>query len=514
LLLTYYRPPADVDVYAAPQAAPPGFSEAVDIPRLEEILGNHERIWVSYGAIHWADPLYSVSRWLAENANCVFERDGMSLCLRPSANLVQTYGGADLGSLTLRSAQVDRQSAQMGDAIQVRLDLEGQDLDGSIGVELGLLDASGYVWTERSTSLGPTHSPAGSALPSHWQELTGLWLLPGPPPGQYRLGLRLSGDGIDSAGASDQHGWIDLGPLTIVPGSSQPSLVQLLPNHGSVAPDDDEQDLNVVGLRPYAGDVMQGYPAGFWLWWQPMTRVDPQRLEVRLAGRSSVPVGTFDLGPAFYPVTRWQPGQVIRQEVFFQVPTDLPAGTYEVMARLRSSLDDAEAEAADTGLQPSAWLDLFELTVEGRTHRYSVPLLMRRREAQFSDLFALRGVRLSMADLSQDGDAPLTVYWQALRAPDQVYAAFNHLRAEDGEIVWHQDSWPQAGVYTTERWLEGEIVAETYTVRLPGDLEPGTYTLYTGIYDPSTGTRLPAYDDKGQRLQHDQYALLQIPIRE
>jgi hypothetical protein len=259
---------------------------------------------------------------------------------------------------------------------------------------------------------------------------------------------------------------------------------------------------------------MQGYPAGFWLWWQARTKVGPQRLEVRLEGRASVPVGTYDLGPAFYPVTRWQPDQVVRQEVFFQVPPDLPAGTYEVLGRLQDSSDSSEAESASAIRQQGAWLNLFELRIEARTHRYSPPLLMQRREARFGDLFALRGYRLPVADLSQGGEGQLTVYWQALRAPDQVYAVFNHLRAEDGGIVWHQDSWPQAGVYTTDRWLTGEIIAERYTVELPSNLQPGTYTLYTGIYDPTTGTRLPAYDDKGQRLQHDQFALLQVPIGE
>ena len=89
---------------------------------------------------------------------------------------------------------------------------------------------------------------------------------------------------------------------------------------------------------------------------------------------------------------------------------------------------------------------------------------------------------------------------------------FNHLRAIDGTVVWQEDSWPQAGIYTTNHWLAGEVVAEGYTITLPATLPPGTYTLYTGVYDPATEGRLPGLDDRGQSLLNDEFALFELDI--
>ncbi len=113
--------PDDIAVYSVPEAAPPGFAESIDVPRLEAIVRDHERLWVSYGAIHWADPEYSVSRWLAENTFCVYERAGMSLCLRDPDGLIAVARSTSLAGLSLQKASVDGWRIG-GDPLRVRLD--------------------------------------------------------------------------------------------------------------------------------------------------------------------------------------------------------------------------------------------------------------------------------------------------------------------------------------------------------------------------------------------------------
>lgn len=507
LLLSYYPHPETLPVYSVPEAAPPGFDAAVDLPRLEAIARDHGRLWVAYGAIHWADPRYSVSRWLAENTFCVHEIAGMVLCLPEPAPLTETLGPLTLGSrLTLKGAGVDRRSARAGDPVRVRFDLDGQALDRSVSLVVGLVDASGTAWIERETRLGPTHQPGGSVLPDQWAELTGLWLLPGTPPGEYLLGLRVYGDGVDTAASAMHYGWIPVAPLTVLPGTGDPALVGLLPQPMRDGPSASHEALALVGSQPYATHYMEGYLAGVTLWWRAERPSNAEKLEVRLAGREAVAIGTFALGPESYPAPAWQTGDVVRQSVFFDLPDGLPSGSYRAQGHL--------VTRDGVPVSGTAWHDLFTFTVEARDRHYRAPLAIRRRAATFGGVLELVGYKLGNPTLRAGGVTELTVYWRAMQRPDRLYAVFNHLRGADGASVWQADSWPQAGVYTTNHWLEGEVVAEHYTVRLPEDTAPGTYPLFTGVYDPAIGDRLAALDDGGQRLPNDEVVLVEITVRE
>ncbi|MBF8285548.1 MAG: rane protein of unknown function, partial [Anaerolineales bacterium] len=44
----------------------------------------------------------------------------------------------------------------------------------------------------------------------------------------------------------------------------------------------------------------------------------------------------------------------------------------------------------------------------------------------------------------------------------------------------------------TTGWLAGEYVVDAHTLTLPGDLPPGAYRLFVGLYDPQSATRVPA----------------------
>ncbi len=103
-------------------------------------------------------------------------------------------------------------------------------------------------------------------------------------------------------------------------------------------------------------------------------------------------------------------------------------------------------------------------------------------------------------------------YWQPLRDPPQIYAVFNHLRDESGQLVWQADSWPRAGLYTTDHWVAGEVVAEQYTLIIPEGTPPGRYTLQMGMYDPFSGARLPALGKDGQRYPDEIVPLLTLEV--
>jgi len=89
------------------------------------------------------------------------------------------------------------------------------------------------------------------------------------------------------------------------------------------------------------------------------------------------------------------------------------------------------------------------------------------------------------ASAYRPGDTlPVTLYWRGLCNLEQDYKVFVHLTGAD---VTHQpaqhDGDPNAGFTPTTRWLPGEIVGDTHYLALPGDLAPGLYRLWAGMYD-------------------------------
>jgi 4-amino-4-deoxy-L-arabinose transferase-like glycosyltransferase len=503
LLLTYYQPPEFLNVYLVPAEAPPGFSADVDIPHMEEIFHTHDRVWVSYGAIHWADPQYSVSRWLAENTYLVFQRAGMALYLPQPEDMEAVQVDIDLGPrMRLLEATLDRMEARVGDIVRVGLDFQGENLDQKVGITIGLLDGHGAIWQQGDTLFGPVHQLYETILPDRWHEQRGLLLLPGLPPGHYILAVKAEGEGINPGDLADVQGWIPLSPLEIRPGMADSNLVAMLPHPGDAEVTFGD-GLNLVGVQPYAANVMQGYPTGFYVWWQVTAPVNTSDMKIRLVGPETWEGGSFSLGPDFYPSTTWQAGDVIRQSVFFQLPDALPAGSYRVQVAMQTGMDPLTADP---------WRDIFSFEVEARKRHYEPPLFRTRQDVRFGSVLRLRGYRLERKNVHPGESVNFTVYWQALGAPAQIYAVFNHLRDHDALAIWQGDSWPQAGLYTTDHWQKNEVVAETYTIVIPVDLPAGDYALYTGVYDPATGTRLAATDNRGERLVNDEFLLLHLQV--
>ncbi len=507
LLLTYYEPPEGLAVHAVPAAAPPGFSEAVDVPRLIDILDTHDRLWVSYGAIHWTDPDYSVSRWLAENAYCVFERYGMALCVPLADSLIETSEATAFGGgVNLLRAASDRHEAQTGDVVRALLEFEGEHLDRSIALTLALLHGDGTVWQEQDFHLGPMHQSPNAQLPQTWREQRGFLIQPGIPPGEYTMALRVYRDGVSI------HDWVPVSFLRITGGATGPDLTRLLPHHELDVHVGADSGLIITGFQPDSHRFMQGYTAGFSLWWQVRQSSQAETLHVRLVGPETTEVEILPLGPSFYPGPVWQPGDIIRQSITLDLGDTLPAGKYMIQVRTEAA-QGAETGAESTAQTAGDWSDVATIHVEARSRAYRAPLLRSRRAAQFGHTLQLQGFRLGQARPSAGEATSLTVYWKALERPDRVYAVFNHLRAPDGTVVWQGDSWPQGGIYTTDRWLAGEVVAESYTIQLPADLSPGIYTLYMGAYDPTTGDRLEARTAGGEKLINNELALFEWNIK-
>lgn len=83
--------------------------------------------------------------------------------------------------------------------------------------------------------------------------------------------------------------------------------------------------------------------------------------------------------------------------------------------------------------------------------------------------------------------------WQARAAIERGYRVFVQLIAADGGAAVSVEGEPNGAAAPTWRWQAGDTVDDEWTLRLRPDLQPGTYTVVAGMYDPRNGQRLDAW---------------------
>jgi 4-amino-4-deoxy-L-arabinose transferase-like glycosyltransferase len=135
----------------------------------------------------------------------------------------------------------------------------------------------------------------------------------------------------------------------------------------------------------------------------------------------------------------------------------------------------------------------------------------RAVEATFDNRFRLLGY--DAPNTARPGETlPLRLYWEADGPDGKDYTVFVHMLNEVGVLIAQSDGPPQGGAYPTSIWSTGERVIDERAIVVPADAPPGAYTLLVGLYDPATGSRLPAHGTDGRRYADDAVPATSIRI--
>ena len=62
------------------------------------------------------------------------------------------------------------------------------------------------------------------------------------------------------------------------------------------------------------------------------------------------------------------------------------------------------------------------------------------------------------------------------------------------------DQQPTSGETPTSTWPAGQTVADIVTISLPANLGPQKYRVVVGLYDATTGQRLPIVSQDGRQV--------------
>ncbi|MBN1221398.1 MAG: hypothetical protein JXM69_20915 [Anaerolineae bacterium] len=254
---------------------------------------------------------------------------------------------------------------------------------------------------------------------------------------------------------------------------------------------------NLAELRGYdvVPDLVEpNRPITFNLYWRSLTdKTFEYRLFLQLIDGAGNPINQWE-GDAFNEdMYRWRPNGILPTQHTLWLGPNAPPGPYLVRLGFFDELTGQRLPLVIDGQVSDVdqvQLGLFYVATDGTDPRQPGTSLA----ANFAGAVRLIGITAPpYASLPTPYTAlPITLHWQTLHPTDKPYTIFLQLLDQQGEVVSGWDQQPFGGLYPTNLWSPGEVIADTIQLPLPeAGLPPGDYRLITGFYDFETGQRLP-----------------------
>lgn len=242
--------------------------------------------------------------------------------------------------------------------------------------------------------------------------------------------------------------------------------------------------LELVGYdEPQPQHVAPGQPVAITLYWrarQPLPRDDSVDLAALDAdGQRGLKESTWpQYGRA--PTSGWQPGQIIRdRHTLVSSGRPLAPGAYTLFVDVFEPLRGAPRLRLPDG---------------GTTFSLGRFLVLPPLAAAVPSAPASFGGSLALLDITSGSPRPgaleVTLDWLVRQPLGRDYTVFVHLLNAGGKVVSQSDGQPDGGRFPTSLLPAGIRVRDTHTLALP-ELQDSPYALEIGVYDVTTGRRLP-----------------------
>jgi hypothetical protein len=267
--------------------------------------------------------------------------------------------------------------------------------------------------------------------------------------------------------------------------------------------------VNLVGYQYWPDRIQPGdavHVSIFLQATQPMTTAF--RTVVRVVS-SSDGVGWAQrdmITPRNIPASWWQTGQVIAERFVLTTTAETPIGAYHL-----------NISCVEPGWSRRSFLPMYHNGNADPLYRLFLGYVVVPWQgemdaatpvgANFGDQISLLGFEVADS-LPPGGELDVTLYWEALRQPEDDYTVFVHLLDANGQIVAGHDGPPMDRRYSTKSWIPGEIVPDVHRLSLDPEIPVGTYWVKLGMYRWPSLERLSVWDRQGME-QEDQAIVLQ-----
>jgi len=380
-------------------------------------------------------------------------------------------------------------------------------LNGDYHLFYGLFDGQGRLWAQGDEApIGPLYRPSRWVAGEVVRHPIRLLVPVGTPPGEYtfqggmydpRTGQWLE---VEDPSRAVQGVRVGLGSVQVIRPSSWPELPAM--QHRMRVNFSNQVEL--LGYNLPVRRVVPGGAVPLDLFWRSrrdsledyivFTELIDGEGHI-LAAQESAPVD------GRYPTTLWVKGEVVRDRRELVIAANAPGGEYRLVVGLYHAASGERLKVQRWLFNAGQLLPLGTIAVPGRPMTFERPQgIQHPVEARLGEGAALIGYDLSAKSILPGSMLTLTLYWQALGPMDRSYKVFTHLVGPDGKIWGQKDSLPGEGSWPTSGWVRGEYLVDRYQIPVQPEAPDGEYIIETGMYEESTGTRLPAFDGQGQAL--------------
>jgi 4-amino-4-deoxy-L-arabinose transferase-like glycosyltransferase len=259
--------------------------------------------------------------------------------------------------------------------------------------------------------------------------------------------------------------------------------------------------IKLIGADAAGGSGPPGGQREITLYWQALKPMKKDYSTfVHLLDANDIVEAQRDMypGQGLWPTSQMRPGDVIESRYVLDIPATTYApdtlkwevGVYDYFdpdrKRLPASNDTDNVRFGSVVLQAQAG---------------AVPNPM---SVNLGDQIELIGYSLDRRAASPDESIFLTLYWRARSKMPADYTVFTHV-LQPPETIWaQQDKLLQP---SSSSWSIGQVVSDTYELKIKPDAPLGVYDIEVGVYDPQKNfERLRVLTDDGRITEN--YVLL------
>jgi 4-amino-4-deoxy-L-arabinose transferase-like glycosyltransferase len=286
--------------------------------------------------------------------------------------------------------------------------------------------------------------------------------------------------------------------MTIAPVYTQPAP---LPTAAPQIPLDVTlgDQLKLIGADVTSTTTQPGGQSEIVLYWQALKPIEKDYSTfVHLLDANDIIVAQRDMYPGrgLWPTSQMKPGDIIGSQYVLNIPTTAYApdqlewevGVYDFASQQRLPVSSGGDNVRFGSLE-----------LVGQSGLVPNPM-----QVNLEDQIELIGYSLDRRAASPEESIFLTLYWQAKSKMPADYTVFTHV-LQPPETIWaQQDKQLQP---PSSSWSIGQVVSDTYELKLKPDTPPGVYEVEVGVYDPAKNfERLRIVTDDGRITEN--YVLL------